>query len=267
VITAPLGTRLSRTRRVVSDLALTWATARLATRLSRARRRALARACARRTLAALEVPVTLRGHPPVRRGACLVVANHVSWLDVYALNTVHEARFVAKSEVAAWPIAGGIASGFDAIFIERARLRDARRVKDEVARALRAGERVVVFPEGTTTDGSLLLPFRPALFQAAIDAAAFVQPVAIRYPNCDGTPNPHAAFVGDTSFVTSLRRVLRLPALRAELTFGPALEVRGRTRGEIAAWAQAFVARAIGVRSDPPGTSRRPPRRLGRLAG
>ena len=202
---------------------------------------------ARRTLRTLGVRVTSRGVLPAPGEPLLVVANHVSWLDVYVLNAVLEARFVAKSETATWPVVGTITRGFEAIFIVRESRRDAARVKDAVAAALRAGERMVVFPEATTTDGTHLGHFHPAMFQAAIDAGARVLPVALRYPGADGAPDPAPVFVGETTFLESLVRVLRAPALRAELTFGPLLSPLGRARRELARIARAMIGDALSL--------------------
>jgi 1-acyl-sn-glycerol-3-phosphate acyltransferase len=257
-VTASRRTRVRRTLRLAAHLGVGWVGAAVAPRLAPARRRRLARRLARRTLAILDVRLIVHGTPP-RRGPCLLVANHVSWLDVWALGAVCDARFVAKSEVRTWPVAGRIARGFDTLFIRRGSFRDAARVKDRVAAALAAGEIVAVFPEGTTTDGARVRPFHAALLQAAVDAAVSVQPVALRYPDVDGRPHPGPAFVGDTSFVASLRRVLRLPALRARLVFGEPIPAVARR--EVALRAQTAIARALGVPVDRP-THRTPPRPL-----
>jgi len=143
--------------------------------------------------------------------------------------------------VARWPLAGAIARGFDTLFIVRGRLRDAKRVKEEVASALRGGNRVVVFPEGTTTDGSDVGRFHAALFQAAVDAGAPVQPVAIRYRRADGRRDDAAAFIGDMTFVESLRNVLRRPSITAELTWGPVVLPHGLGRRDLVEITHRFV--------------------------
>src|SRR5262249_6806731 len=183
----------------------------------------------------------------------LLVANHVSWLDVYLLNAVlGGARHVAKAEVARWPVAGAIARGFGTFFHVRGSCRDAARVKDAVVAALRAGERVVVFPEGTTSEGDGVGRFYAAFLQAAVDAGVPVQPVAVRYPDPDGAPDPAAAFVGDMTFAASLARVLRRRRLEARLTFGPVLMPGAMTRRDLAAVSQAFVSLALEVGTSVP---------------
>jgi 1-acyl-sn-glycerol-3-phosphate acyltransferase len=238
--------RAARAARFVGRSLITWAAATLvAPRLDPCGRARLVQRAAERTLRLLRVDVVVRGARPATGGARLLVANHVSWLDVYALNAIAGARYVAKAEVARWPLAGGIARGFRTIFLRRGSLRDAARVKDVVAAALREGDRVVVFPEGTTTDGAAVGRFHAALFEAAVDAGATVQAVAIRYRRADGTRDGAAAFVGDMTFLASLRRVLGRPAITVELTFGPPLRATGRTRRELVRLTHGFVSLAL----------------------
>jgi 1-acyl-sn-glycerol-3-phosphate acyltransferase len=246
---------LRRAVPVARRLLSVWLAAALrAPRLAHEDRLHLAAQHARATLRALDVAVTVRGLRPVGTAGRLVVANHISWLDVYVLNALLPARFVAKSETRDWPVVGTVASRFGALFIVRGSFRDAARVKDAVATALRAGDTVVVFPEATTTDGRGVGLFYPALFQAAIDAGALVQPAAIRYLDEDGARSAAAPFVGDMTFVDSLLRVLRAPVLRAEVIFDTPLVSSNRTRRDLAARASTDVARLLGV---PPPTQQR----------
>jgi 1-acyl-sn-glycerol-3-phosphate acyltransferase len=218
----------------------------VAPRLAVTQRNALVARFSARTLRILGVRMRVLGARPLRDGPVLVVANHVSWLDVYLLNAVlGGTRHVAKSEVARWPVAGAIARGFGTFFHARGNFRDAARVKDAVAAALCAGERVVVFPEGTTSEGEDVGPFHAAFFQAAVDARVPVQAVAVRYPGAGGRPDPAPAFVGDMTFVASLARVLRRRRLEARLTFGPVVLPADLTRRELGAVSHAFVALAL----------------------
>ena len=118
-------------------------------------------------------------------------------------------------------------------------------MKDAVASALRAGDTVVVFPEGTTTDGRSLRRFYPALFQAAVDAGVAVRPAAIRYRDAAGFPSSVPAFVDDMTFADSLLRVIRHGPFTAELSFGPPLAASAATRRELASRTQQFVARTL----------------------
>jgi len=244
----PRSTRARRMARLVRHLAGLYASAVWrAPRLQPAGRRELAARFAREMLDdVLQVRLHVRGAPR-ERTPTLIVANHVSWLDMYVLNAVAGARFVAKSEVRGWPFFGTIATRFDTFFIVRGSYRDAARMRTAVARALGLGERVAVFPEGTTTDGTTVGRFFPALFQAAIDARARVQPVALRYRDAHGRPSAAPAFVGDTTVLASVRQVLREPALAVEATIGPSLDPAGRTRRELAEHTRSWIAATLGT--------------------
>jgi 1-acyl-sn-glycerol-3-phosphate acyltransferase len=160
---------------------------------------------ARGVLAALGVRLTVRGAPP--RRAALVVANHISWLDVVALlAVVPAARLVAKAEVRDWPLIGGLARASGALFVDRSRPRALPTLVRRAARALADGAVVAGFPEGTTWCGPAAGPFRPALFQAALDAGARVVPVALTY-RVGGAPSTAAAFLGRDTLWDSVRRV------------------------------------------------------------
>jgi 1-acyl-sn-glycerol-3-phosphate acyltransferase len=143
-----------------------------------------------------------------RPGATLLLANHVSWLDIAAIHAAApHARFVSKSEVLAWPLLGWLVKGAGTLFIERERKRDALRVVHQVAASLQAGDTVAVFPEGTTGDGHRLLPFHANLLQAAIATETPIQPVALRYAEPGHAVSPAASWVGDDTLAASLWRV------------------------------------------------------------
>jgi 1-acyl-sn-glycerol-3-phosphate acyltransferase len=137
-------------------------------------------------------------------GPLLLVANHISWLDILAINAVQPARFVSKSDVRHWPLLGWLVACGGTLFIERERKRDALRVVHQVAAALTAGEIIAVFPEGTTGDGHDVLPFHANLLQAALATHAPVQALALRYSDSRQPVSAAAAFVGDTSLAASI---------------------------------------------------------------
>ena len=193
------------------------------------------RAMARGILAALGVTVVWRG--PAPRPGSLLVANHVSWLDAVALAATAPVRLVGKHNVRAWPGIGGAAARAGAIFIDRSRPKALPGTVAEVAAALRAGSSVVAFPEGTTFCGPDAGRFRPALFQAAIDAGAPVVPVAVSYDSTE------ACFVGEDTLGASVVRVARLRGLTLTLAAAPTLRPdTGADRRMLARAAQSSLA-------------------------
>lgn len=180
------------------------------------RRRALRR-FARGALRALDVRLSVRGS--VRQRRALLVANHVSWLDILVLLAGPvDVRLVAKAEVRDWPVIGRIAAMVGTIFIDRSRPRTLPATVAAVREALDRGERVAVFPEGTTSCGRDTGPFRPAMFQAAVETGAAVIPLRLRYRLPDGSATTAPAFIGDETLVDSLRRVLPLPGVRVDIS-------------------------------------------------
>jgi 1-acyl-sn-glycerol-3-phosphate acyltransferase len=174
---------------------------------------------AARLMAILGVRVEVEGALP--GGGVVLVANHVSWLDIHLLHALMPCRFVSKAEVRGWPIIGPLAELVGTLFLERTRKADALRVNGLIAQHLAQGQILAIFPEGTTSDGTGLLPFYPFLFQPAAEAGCPVVPCVIRYQNLDGGPCPDAAYYGDMSLLQSLWRITRLPGLVARLTFLP----------------------------------------------
>ncbi|QOV40371.1 1-acyl-sn-glycerol-3-phosphate acyltransferase [Streptomyces ferrugineus] len=150
-------------------------------------------------------------------GGLLLVANHVSWLDIPLLAAVRPARMLAKSEIRDWPVAGWLTARSGALFIDRDRIRALPETVARIAGALRAGEAVTVFPEGSTWCGRAQGRFRRAAFQAALDAGVPVQPVRLRYRVAGGAPGTAAAFVGEDPLLASVWRVARARELVAEV--------------------------------------------------
>ena len=163
----------------------------------------------------------------------------------HLLNLVCRARFIAKREVASYPVFGTVVRQFGAIFIRRGCIRDAYRVKSEAAKSLSNGERVAFFPEGTTSSGNRINYFYPALFQAAIDSGAVVQPIAIRWHHADGRLNLDAAFLGDMTLVESIVLLLRHRAIYAEVTLCEPVEAAGVSRRDLAHRTRAAIAEEL----------------------
>ncbi|MFM6986749.1 MAG: lysophospholipid acyltransferase family protein [Hydrogenophaga sp.] len=186
-------------------------------------------------LAIMGVELVVRGTPPVH-GPVLLVANHISWLDILVMNAARPARFVSKANVKAWPLLGSLVTGAGTLYIERENRRDAMRVVHQMAGALKAGDTVAVFPEGTTGDGRDLLPFHANLIQAAISAHAPVMPVALDFVDAaSGQRSDAPLFVGDTTLLQSIWSTLRAVGLQAVVHYGAAQNADGRDRR---AWAQ-----------------------------
>ncbi|TDC78251.1 1-acyl-sn-glycerol-3-phosphate acyltransferase [Micromonospora sp. KC606] len=216
--------------------------------LPAAERAAAARGWARGTARVLGMRLQVRGRPP--RRPALLVANHVSWLDVLAVLAVSPARLLAKSEVRRWPLVGWLARAAGALFVDRARPRDLPATVDRVAATLRGGDPVAVFPEGTTWCGASAAAgcrpgrgFRPATFQAAIDAGVPVVPIRIGYRSAaTGADTTAAAFVGDDTLWGSVRRVLAARDLVLTVRVAAALHpARDADRRALARAAEAVV--------------------------
>ncbi|WP_062356872.1 lysophospholipid acyltransferase family protein [Herbidospora yilanensis] len=176
----------------------------------------------------------------------LIVANHISWLDPLVMAAVLPSRLLAKSEIARWPLINTLVAGSGAIFIDRERLSRLPRTVGEVTGALRAGDTVVAFPEGTTWCGQSMGGFRPALFQAAIDAGAAVRPATIRYLEDDAT-SARPSYVGGDSLIGSITRVASTRHMTVEVTMFPPVAGAGQTRRSLAGVAEAQVRTALGT--------------------
>ena len=162
------------------------------------------------------IRLTVHGTPRTR--ATLLVANHVSWLDIAAIHAaVPRARFVSKADIKAWPLVGWLVAGAGTLFIERESKRDALRVVHQMAEALRAGDMVAVFPEGTTGRGRDLLPFHANLLQAAVATATPVQPLVLRFHDAAHAFSPAAEFVGETTLLQSLWTIACTEGLAIEI--------------------------------------------------
>ncbi len=201
-----------------------------------------------RLLRILNVKIRVCGQvPDVSAGNAMLVANHVSWLDIYLLKSVCPARFVAKSEVRSWPVIGWLSHRVGTLFIERSRRHDAARINQEVVSALRDGGRVALFPEGTTSDGSRLRPFHAPLLQPLIHSEGTLWPVGLRFVRHDGSVDTAPAYVDDMTFGESFARVLSQGVIHAELVFAPPISARGKTRRELARHAEQAIASALNL--------------------
>lgn len=186
-----------------------------------------------------------RGAPERMPERCFMVLNHVSWLDIFVLDALYPAVFVAKSEINRWPLVGMFARRVGTLFIERGSRRAALRTNEQIAAALVSGRRVACFPEGTTTYGHSVTRFHGALFQPAIDAGATVQPVVLRYLDSEGRVSKASAYVGEDSLLKSIWRLVSERSLVAELRFLPSVAANGGKRQSFAQQVRADIAQAL----------------------
>lgn len=205
-------------------------------------------------MAMLGIRVEMTGTPLA--GPVLLVANHVSWLDIMVIDATWPARFVSKAQVRAWPVVGWLVAQAGTLFITRERRRDALRMVHEVSLALGRGDVVAVFPEGTTSLGHGLLPFHANMLQSAIGAGVVVQPVALRFRDARDDVSRAAAYVDDDSLVGSLWRIARARGMVAHVDFLEPVDPQTMSRRDLAellrerigqrlAWHDHRVARAL----------------------
>ena len=202
----------------------------------------------------------------------VVAANHVSWTDISVIGSHCEVSFIAKADMATWPVMGWLARLQRTIFIERERRRTSGKQAGEIARRLAAGEAVVLFAEGTTGDGNLVLPFKSTLFGAATMALqegaidkVYIQPLTIAYTRIQGMPMGRrgrslAAWIGDTELAPHAAALLKEGAVDVELHFGEPIEfLPGDSRKEATRRAEADVRAMLETALARPEPSRRRP--------
>ena len=180
----------------------------------------------------------------------LVLANHVSWMDIFAINAVLPSRFIAKAEIGQWPLLGVLVSRSGTLYIERGRRHAVAAMNATVRAHLQLGETIAVFAEGTTTDGSELLPFHSNVVAPALDVGAAIWPVAIRYTE-RGRRSAAAAFVGDMGLLTSLGCVLVADQLAVEVAVLPPIVGSDATdRHAVARAARQAIADKLALKSE-----------------
>lgn len=214
-------------------------------RLGQPAKEARVQAWALAMLKIVGIELLVRG-TPVAQGPALLVANHLSWLDIVVLHASRYCRFVSKSDIKHWPLVGTLAGGAGTLYIERESRRDAHRVVHHMTRQLQLGDVLAVFPEGTTGDGTRLKPFHANLLQAAISAHAPVQPVALHFVDAATGQTCFAPrYIDDDSIFVSIWETLNVRHLRAEVTFGEPQPCHGRDRRTWAADLQRDVERLL----------------------
>lgn len=240
-------TRIFRSCRLALHLLLGFCVALTILPLASARRRDfIISAWSRDLLGALNIRLITHGTLPDNdSNGAMFVANHVSWIDIFALNSVCALRFIAKSEIRSWAMLGWLCEKGNTLFIERAKRQDASRMVKLTADCLRAGDRLCFFPEGVTSDGTELRAFKGSLMQAAIDTESPIWPVAIRYPKTDGSANTEMAYFDDMNLLQSLKQVLAQHSPVVELHFLPTIATRGHDRRSLSLLARQCIAASL----------------------
>lgn len=193
----------------------------------------------------------------------MFVANHISWSDIHALNSIIPLRFIAKSDIKSWPIFGYLVRKSNTIFVERGKRQEAGRIVEQTKVSLLTGDNVCFFPEGTTSDGTgtgghgilghvpqgaPVLAFKSSVLQAAIDANAIIWPVAIRYSHANGSINTQMAYAANTTLVESMQNVLRQKNPTVNLHFLTAIQIDGQNRRDLSNAAyEAIVAKLVSL--------------------
>ena len=214
--------------------------------------------------------VETRGAPCRGQGPVLFVANHCSYLDITVLGSLIEGSFVAKSEVSGWPLFGFLAKLQQTVFIERRNRATASKQADDMKSRLEAGDSLILFPEGTSSDGNRTLPFKTALFAVAglkvDDKPILVQPVSLTATRLDGVPmglidRPLYAWYGDMDLAPHLWRIFGAGVVTVEVEFHPPVSLATLPNRKALAdhcWREVAggVSRALSGRGSPPTAAR-----------
>jgi 1-acyl-sn-glycerol-3-phosphate acyltransferase len=198
-------------------------------------------------LRALNIQLKISGQVPSSHcHGTMLVANHISWVDIHAINSVIPVRFVAKMEIKSWPIFGYLVKKSGTIFIDRTSRRDASRVVDIISLALKQDDNICFFPEGTTTEGLSVWPFKSSILQAALNAQATVIPLTIRYPLASNQPNIAAAYAGETTLIESIDSFLNMKKPVVHLHFSAPIGYEAsHTRQTLAKQAEHIIAQHL----------------------
>ena len=212
--------------------------------LGRVRRRRVVGQWSRVLLRLCGIQVRPLGNPVVQ-GAVLWVANHLSWVDIFVLNSVRTTSFVAKSDIRRWPVIGLLVAWAGTLFIDRGHRHAVREANGQMVACFEQGDSVGLFPEGTTTDGADVKSFHAGLFDAAVQAGVPTQPVALRMLR-QGRPAPELTFVGEQTLVANLWFLLGARGVSVECHFlAPIPVAEGLNRAELARQTHAAIRAAV----------------------
>jgi 1-acyl-sn-glycerol-3-phosphate acyltransferase len=191
----------------------------------------------------LGLKVSTSGTPKPYFGT-LIVANHISWLDIIALASIRHATFMSKSEVKSWPVFGLLARASGTLFIERHNKTALVQAVDAIAELLEQGQTVVIFPEGTTSEGTDVGPFYSGLFNAALKTRCLVQPVAISYTR-DQQRDDIAPYTLNDNFVIHLLRIMQQDSTHIHVDFLAKIRPHSYTRSELANTTRARIRQSL----------------------
>lgn len=205
----------------------------------------MVRQWARNLLEILNIKLSCSGSlPPEDEQRAILIANHISWLDIMIILALYPVRFVAKTEILSWPVLNILCRRVGTIFIEREKRNETRRVNQDIGKALVAGDSVAIFPEGRTSDGTALLHFHASLLQSAVTVQAVLYPVAIKYPDISGAHNASVSYV-DLTIVESLRLILKQSTIKAKIYFLDPISCTGKNRRELARLSEHAIAETL----------------------
>lgn len=181
----------------------------------------------------------------------LLVSNHTSWIDIFVTNAIQPVRFIAKSDVKKWPVLGTLVTSVGTLYVERGNRHLISQTNKEITDAAGKGDLIGLYPEGTTTDGTYLLPFKSNLFQPAIDSGLHVYPLAVSYSK-GGKPSQLASYVGDTSLFGSFWQLASSIGLTANLHYCPIIPAaQYADRTALTKATEEAVSRALGKKVIP----------------
>ena len=217
-------------------------------RTDAARHDAEIRVWSRKLLRVLGINLHIIDPPEYLPTQAVLVSNHVSWLDIFVIYAQTPGLFIAKSEVREWPLIGGLIGKVGTLFIERGSPRHARAINSQMRDAIVSGRLMCLFPEGTTTEGDELKPFKAALLQPAVEVGATVIPVALRYVQASGERNIAPNYAGDTTLMESLWRIVSHPDIQAELRFLSPVDIAPtEERRSLARRTEELIAEALAL--------------------
>jgi 1-acyl-sn-glycerol-3-phosphate acyltransferase len=174
----------------------------------------------------------------------MFLSNHISWFDIFALNSIFISRFIAKSDIQSWPVINRLCTGAGTFFIQREKIKDTKRVNESITKSLMEGDSVTFFPEGTTSDGTHLKPLKTSLVQSIITSNGTIQGIYINYLDSNGKPTDITAYIDEITITQSLSKILSSSGIEAHIYFLKPIDVSQHDRSSISAAIKAQLHEA-----------------------